>query len=162
MESAAESTPLTSQISTLYTKSLHSNEKSLSGIVEHSINLSSISRRMGSQNNILEEKRKNPKHRKYPYTALIYPAVRMFHFLLCPRETKAILLLGQERWSPTQTRIILQYKPEHPSGSSAQGEGKQTGTWLCKAAPGTFLWVLPGPSPCDKVCLEISANYCVI
>lgn len=49
---------------------------------------------------------------------------------------------------------------ESPSGFSAQGEGKQIEAWLCKAVPDTFQWVLP--NPCDKVYLEISANYCTI
>lgn len=59
-------------------------------------------------------------------------------------------------------KMISNTNQENPSGYSAQGEGKQIGTWLCKAVPDTFLWVLPGPRPCDKVYLEISANDCII
>lgn len=42
------------------------------------------------------------------YTLHLFTQKWVFHFPLCPSEIKAILILGQERWSPTQTRKILQ------------------------------------------------------
>lgn len=45
------------------------------------------------------------KKEKTQITKNIYT---LFHFLLCPSEIKAILLLGQEWQSPTQTRKVLQ------------------------------------------------------
>lgn len=90
-----------------------------------------------------EEKKegKNPNHRKYLQTALIYPEVRMFHFLLCPSEIKAILLLGQERWSPTQTRKILQDIQNRERESKLEPDfAKQCLTHLCEPCLVQSLW----------------------